>query len=143
MKRTPELDHLSGPKDRTSESINLFQTTNLLSKFDMSKSTSIETVIYGDEEINLIDLKPANEEVEENKSVEEEDEGSVNMDFSKLKLIENPVEEMSSDRLSQTLSDCVGCLDGLYVKCALFVCVPLFVPSLNYWSCPLQATSGT
>ncbi|CAJ1965915.1 unnamed protein product [Cylindrotheca closterium] len=79
----------------------------------MSKNNNKENMndIYGDEEINLIDLKPADEEVEENTSHKEEDE--IEMDFAKLKFIENPVEEMSSSRLPQTLSGCVGYMDGL------------------------------
>ena len=69
--------------------------------------------MYGDEEINLIDLKPAEEGVEENESWKDNDDGSINMDFNKLKFIETPVEEMSSNSLPQTLSDCVGYMDGL------------------------------
>ena len=76
----------------------------------MSKSNSNEN-LYGGEEVNLIDLKPTEERIEENES--ERDDGSIEMDFTKLKFIENPVEEMSTDRLPQTLSDCVGYMDGL------------------------------
>ena len=42
-----------------------------------------------------------------------DDDGTVEMDFTKLKSIENPVEEMGTDRLPQTLSGCVGFMDGL------------------------------
>lgn len=73
---------------------------------------------HGDENVNLIDLKgsdvsSANDEYE---ALEGHDEYLVNMDFSKLKYIENPVEEMSSHRLPQTLKDCVGCLTGLPLR---------------------------
>jgi len=66
--------------------------------------------------VNLIDLKSNDQrEVAEGNCYddEEDDDGSINMDFSKLKHIENPAGEMSSNRLQQTLSDCVGCMDGL------------------------------
>lgn len=80
---------------------------------NINNSSSSNDNIYGDEEINLIDLKPAEEGIAENESTEGEDDGSVNMDFKTLKNIENPVEELSANRLPQTLSGCVGFMEGL------------------------------
>lgn len=44
---------------------------------------------------------------------EAKDDDFPDMDFEKLRYIENPIGELSTDRLPQTLTDCVGCLEKL------------------------------
>jgi len=69
------------------------------------------------EEVNLVDLKDDNHEDEmafvmaHAKSDNDIDDSI--LDFSKLKLIENPIEEMSGNALPQTLKDCEGFLKAL------------------------------
>ncbi|CAB9527920.1 expressed unknown protein [Seminavis robusta] len=71
-----------------------------------------------DDELNLVDLKDDDDFLEEPSTYaiatagDEEQEDSV-LDFSQLKLIENPVEEQSSNALPQTLDDCLGYLKEL------------------------------
>ena len=77
-------------------------------------------------EINLVDLK---DDVEETTAVftavadagTDDGMGESILDFCKLKLIENPIGELSNDALPQTLRGCVGYLQGL----------PLLQPNAN------------
>lgn len=79
----------------------------------MSKYTSL------DDDLNLIDLKGNKNDLDEqtDTTAATEDHGSEDeaslQDFSQLKLIENPIDEEHSDRLPQTLHNCVGYLDQL------------------------------
>mmetsp|Transcript_94923 Transcript_94923/g.142194 ORF Transcript_94923/g.142194 Transcript_94923/m.142194 type:complete len:813 (+) Transcript_94923:55-2493(+) len=69
---------------------------------------------YLDNEVNLIDLKDGERnDYEEDIGVAEDEEEPTVLDFSDLKLIEDPIAEMSTNALPQTLHDCVGFLKEL------------------------------
>mmetsp|Transcript_15855 Transcript_15855/g.43868 ORF Transcript_15855/g.43868 Transcript_15855/m.43868 type:complete len:813 (-) Transcript_15855:27-2465(-) len=74
-----------------------------------------------DESVNLIDLKVGIYSVQAEAKIADEDDrldedgyySPSETDFGKLKFVESPVEEMSTDRLPQSLEDCVGYLQEL------------------------------
>lgn len=73
-----------------------------------------------DEEVNLIDLKDGGQQTTldedvtyEGDTYEDEEEKPLVLDFSQLKMVENPVEDSNENALPQTLHGCVGHLDDL------------------------------
>lgn len=80
--------------------------SNYENDYDKDYGNLSITGINYDEKGNFIEAKVLSDD-------DKEYEGPSDVDFGKLKFIESPVEEMSTNRLPQTLEDCIGHMDNL------------------------------
>ena len=84
--------------------------SNYVQKYDTADLNLID--LKGDDDGGVEEAKLQEDYVDDLGGVEEDQQPTV-LDFSQLKLIENPIGEMSRDALPQTLHGCVGYMEEL------------------------------